>query len=113
MVSTAPNRLPSLMFVLTRDGSREALDRWLREFYGDPQALTLEDLAGVVADFDMLLAGPVDKSVKESVQRLRDAFASTTLPPHPLGEFDDESPTNEYELPPFTPPNPRLVTRAE
>ena len=117
MVPTA--RLPTLMFILTCGGSTEALDGWLREFYGDPRALTLDDLAGVIADFDTLLTGPLDSALRASVRRLRDAFANTTTtlspPPQPVpanarpvslfqgpGEFDDEVPTTEVEVGPQT-----------
>ena len=85
MVSTA--RFPSLMFILTRPGSTEAMDGWVRAFYGNPRALTLENLAGIVADFDTLLTGPLDAAMKASVQRLRDGFANTVSlspPPQPV-----------------------------
>ncbi len=65
----------------------------------------------MVADFDALLTGPLDASLRSFTQRLRDAFASITLspPPQPLpanskpvsmiGESDDEVPTKDNELP--------------
>ena len=106
MVSPAPNRLSSLMFIVSGDCAKENLDEWLREFYGDP--LTGDDLRGVVADFEMLLSGPLDAGLRATVMRLRDAVARTTTrlspPPQPKpqngsSDFDQEAPTQEADLP--------------